>query len=326
MNSIIGQEKLKQQLLKSVHQNRVSHAYLFCGSKGIGKRTIVHAFAAMLLCQKPNENGACGCCQSCLLIQNSSNPDLITIEAEEGKSEISVSSARTIKNDVYIKPLICKRKVYIIVDAEKMNINAQNCILKTLEEPNQYVTIILTSSNPEMLMDTIKSRVIEYNLERNSAEEVEGYIRNNINDLQSDIEFIIGFSEGIIGKAVTIATSPELQNTRESVLKLLFNIKVNGDDEIKKLFKENKENIDFLFNVMTLFYRDVLVYKNTHDEKMLINLDKKDMIIGSAKKYSAQYLMNNIDLIEKVKRDIDFNTNYNNTIDFMLVNLQEDLI
>ena len=157
-------------------------------------------------------------------------------------------------------------------------------------------------------------------------EEVEEYIRNNINDLQSDIEFIIGFSEGIIGKAVTIATSPELQNTRESVLRLLFNIKVNGDDEIKKLFKENKENIDFLFNVMTLFYRDVLVYKNTHDEKMLINLDKKDMIIGSAKKYSAQYLMNNIDLIEKVKRDIDFNTNYNNTIDFMLVNLQEDLI
>jgi DNA polymerase III subunit delta' len=325
LNSIIGQKKLKQQLLSSVHQTRISHAYLFSGASGIGKKTIACAFAKMILCMEPNEEGACGCCQSCLLINNLSNPDLVTIEAEEGKSEIAVSSARTIKDDAYIKPLICKRKVYIIVDSEKMNVYAQNCILKILEEPNQYVTIILTSANPEMLMDTIRSRVIEYNMERYTADEIETYLRDNVLDIQGDIHFIINASEGIIGKAVKIAISPELQNLRENLLSLLFHLKKSEDEELRQLYKENKDNINFLLNIMSTFYRDVLVYKNTCDEKLLINSDKKDMIKKSAKEHSVLYLMNNIDIIEKVNRDIDYNTNYNNTIDYMLVNLQEEI-
>lgn len=176
---VIGQKDIIGTLLRSVRIGRVAHASVFTGSTGIGKRTVAAEYAGLLLCENNLDEGACGSCKACKLYAGASNPDFKRISA--GNAAIGVDEIREMQRDISIKPLYSKRKVYIIEDADKMTVQAQNCLLKTLEEPPEYVVIVLTASNYDALLETIRSRSQRYSFKKNTYEEVYKAIGSSFN-------------------------------------------------------------------------------------------------------------------------------------------------
>ena len=140
---IIGNDKIKKEIEKSVKETKTSHSYLFIGTEGIGKKLIAKEFAKMLLCL--NENKYCNNCKSCIEFNSNNNPDFLYIEPKE--NSLKIEQIRELQKKIQEKPIISTNKVYIINDADKMTQEAQNCLLKTLEEPPDYATIILIGAN-----------------------------------------------------------------------------------------------------------------------------------------------------------------------------------
>lgn len=152
---IIGNEEVKKYLLKSTEQNKFSQSYLFVGTEGIGKLLIAKAFAKKLLCIEQNQKSDCNC-KSCKSFEGLNHTDFVLVN-EEGNA-IKIDQIREITNKMIEQPIISDKKVYILNDCEKMTTEAQNCLLKTLEEPPSFAIIILITSNANLLLNTIKSR------------------------------------------------------------------------------------------------------------------------------------------------------------------------
>ena len=153
-NNIIGNEKNKELLKNIIDTNNFAHSYMFVGKESIGKNLFAKEFAKAILCE--NNNKPCGMCKSCIEFDTCNNPDFSILEPEG--TSIKIDPIREFIKKVYEKPVVSSRKVYIINDSNYMTKEAQNALLKTLEEPPEYVTIILITSNENMFLPTIKSR------------------------------------------------------------------------------------------------------------------------------------------------------------------------
>lgn len=153
-NNIIGNEKNKDLLKNIIDTNNIAHSYMFVGKESIGKLIFAKEFAKAILCE--NSERPCNVCKSCIEFDTYNNPDFSILEPEG--TSIKIDSIREFIKKVYEKPVVSNRKVYIINDSNYMTKEAQNALLKTLEEPPEYVTIILITSNENMFLPTIKSR------------------------------------------------------------------------------------------------------------------------------------------------------------------------
>lgn len=323
-NDIMGQKKVVESLKKAVEKKRIGHAYIFSGQSGIGKTTVAKLFAALLLCTRPFDGESCKACRACKLFTNGSNPDFFMIEPDN--NSIKIEQIRDMQDEIIVKPMYSKRKVYIIEKAETMTVQAQNCLLKTLEEPPPFAVIILTTGNVYYLKETIRSRSIKYNFKKNSINEIKTFLKQKYNYRNENIDFIASYADGTIGKALKLAGSNEFNVLRESVIETINNLKAYrllDVFEIYKFFESNRENINVILDIMTLYYRDLLIVKKTNSNDMLINADKKDIILNGAEKYSVRKLVNNIQIIESARRNIKFNANYQLAIEVMLIKIQE---
>jgi len=325
-NSIIGQKEIVANLKNAIASQRIGHAYIFSGPKGIGKRSIAKIFASMLLCSSPQIDGCCGVCLQCTMLKEGSNPDYMELDTE-GQS-IGVEEIRRIQSDVIIKPMYSKRKVYLIADSEKMTVQAQNSLLKTLEEPPEYTVILLTTSNYSALLETARSRAVRFNLKANTPEEVKKYLISNYGSQLEAVDFITAYSGGVIGTAIKLAESNDFIDIREKTLEIVLKLaKGNLEDifEFYDFFEKHKNDINTILDMMILFYRDLLIMKKTSAENMLINSDKKDIIIINAPRFSTAKLLQNIDAVEAARKDIRQNVNYQLLVEVMLMRLQEEL-
>ena len=151
---ILGNDKIKKELINSVNLNKYSHSYLFLGISGIGKKLIAREFAKMILCE--SEEKYCGKCKSCIEFDTNNNPDFQEIEPDG--NNVKIEQIREMQKKIVEQPIISNKKVYIIDDADLMTREAQNCLLKTLEEPPEFANIILIGSNESNFLSTIKSR------------------------------------------------------------------------------------------------------------------------------------------------------------------------
>lgn len=243
----IGHENNKLKLKKILKSNSIGHAYLFVGKKSIGKKLVAIEFAKSILCSSNVEGEYCNKCEPCLTFENNSDFKIIT----PVKEVIKVDVIRELSNELYLMPTTSKRKVFIIDDADFMNEQAQNALLKILEEPPTYATIILISSNKEKLLNTIKSRVIEFQFDNLKKEELKSIIGDNLTD-----EAIM-FSNGSVSKAIDFMNDESFEIAKE-VSKLLIEkdfLKINRKFEEIKSDKTLKSNIsNILEKVMYIFH------------------------------------------------------------------------
>lgn len=197
-NSIIGNNDIKEYLKSSVVNNKLSQSYLFIGTEGIGKLLIAKVFAKQILCLNKEKNQEC-ICKSCQCFEGQNHPDLGIIN-EQGET-IKIDQIRDLISKVIEQPIISSQKVYIINDFEKMTIEAQNCLLKTLEEPPEFATIILISSNENEILNTIKSRCMTIKFNNITNDELKKYATEKLGYTQMTENLLKSFN-GSIGKAL----------------------------------------------------------------------------------------------------------------------------
>ncbi len=294
--NIIGNNNQKELLIQAIKQNKILHSYMFIGKDGIGKKLFALEFAKMILCQA-NTSKPCNSCKSCIEFNSNNHPDMEIIYPE-GKT-IKIETIRNLQNKISEKPVLSDKKVYIIDDSNLMTKEAQNCLLKTLEEPPQYMVLILITSNEANILNTIKSRCTKILFNNLTDEEILKYLKNEvgINNISKNI---LGIIDGSIGKGLNIKDNI---STYEQIEDFVSNLEtIDKIDIFNKtdIINKNKENI-----------MEILEYMNV----IFFNLAKE-------KKY--QYL-NCIEIIEETKKRLLFNANFDMSIDNMLLKLWEEI-
>ena len=288
-DNILGNEKNKNILEKSIKLNKFSHSYIFWGIEGIGKKLIAKEFAKNILCLEQKEN--CNC-KSCIEFDSNNNPDFQLIEPNEGK--VRIEQVREMQRKITEKPIISNKKIYIINDADTMTTEAQNCLLKTLEEPPEYITIILICTNEENLLSTIKSRCTRMHFDSIDTEEIRRYIKQNFPE-QEISQNIIKLSQGSIGKTIKLNENKDIY---ENIEKILLNMQNKDLIEIVQMSEE--------------------IYK-TKDEISSI-LDYMNVILLKLSKQNIKYIKC-IDIVEQTKKRLKANSNYDMCIDNLLFNM-----
>ena len=205
-DSIIGQEHIKEHLRMSITTGKISQAYLITGESMQGKEFIARIFANALVCEDPVDGiNPCGKCRSCIQAGTRNHPDIITVTHDK-PGTVSVDDVRAqIVSDAQIKPYQSKWKIYIMNEAEKMTPQAQNALLKTLEEPPEYVVIMLLTTSKTAMLSTVISRCVQLDMRPVEDKTVKKYLMTEVGipDYRADI--CTAFARGNIGKARSLA-------------------------------------------------------------------------------------------------------------------------
>ena len=297
-NNIIGNEKVKNILKKSLNNNTVLHSYMFIGNEGIGKKMMAIHYAKKILCENYEDN-ECNNCKSCIEFDGENNPDFAYIEPE-GRN-IKIEQIRQMQTKIIEKPVNSAKKVYIINDADLMTKEAQNCLLKTLEEPPEYIVIILIVSNENKMLTTIKSRCMKIYFDKISDDEIVKFLTDkcNVKNLNNNI---IKMCDGSIGKCLTV------------------NEKIEDYNEIEKIFSNINLGIAKLFNSSEILYKNK---ENIYDYLDYINVILYENAINN-KNNNIKFL-NSIKIVEQTKQRLLSNSNYDMCIDYLLLNIWEEI-
>lgn len=323
---VVGHREIIDYMKSAVEQNKVSHAYILNGQKGSGKRLLASLFAMTLQCESKTSE-PCGKCRSCKQAQGGNQPDIIMVKHEKPLT-ISVDDIREQVNaDVSIKPYSSPYKIYVIPDAEKMTVQAQNALLKTLEEPPEYVVIFLLTENVESLLPTIRSRCVMLKLRNIKDKLVKKYLMEQLEipDYQADL--CAAFAQGNIGRATMLAKSEYFNEIKEQAIHLLRYIDEMELYEIISAIKEiNKyklEITDYL-DIISIWYRDVLIYKATAQADGLVFGDQLKYIKQKASKSSYEGIELIIQSIEKAKIRLKANVNFDLVMELLLLTIKEN--
>ncbi|MSS64809.1 DNA polymerase III subunit delta' [Velocimicrobium porci] len=323
-NSIIGHEQIKQHLQTAIEQKKVSHAYILNGEQGMGKKLLATVFAETLQCEDKGVN-PCGLCKSCIQTESKNHPDIRWITHE--KYSIGVDDIRTqINNDIEIKPYSGPYKIYIIPDAEKMTEQAQNALLKTIEEPPEYAVILLLTENVDYMLQTILSRCIILNLKPVKQSMIEKYLMERCSVPDYVAKLSAAFSQGNVGKAIRYSTASDFLEMREDTLHLLKYIDEMEFYEVVEAIKklsEHKLEINDCLDLMQLWYRDILMFKVTKDPNTLLFKEEYRFIVEQAKVRSYEGIEMIIKAINKAKQRLKANVNFEIAIELMLLTIKE---
>lgn len=323
---IVGHKQIVEHLQSAMKMNKVSHAYIFNGEKGSGKRSLSNIFSMALQCESDG-NKPCGICKSCRQAEHGNHPDIIKVIHEKPNS-VGVEDIREqVVGDVQVKPYSSPRKIYIISDAEKMTVQAQNALLKTIEEPPSYVTIILLATNATALLPTILSRCVTLNMKPVADELVKKYLMESIKvpDYQADV--CVAFAQGNIGKAVQLASSDKFNEIKLSALHLLNHIKTMTITDITAYVKgvsQFKLEINDYLDFLAVWYRDVLYFKATKDPNGLVFRDQVRVIADQTNMSSYEGLEKVLTALEKAKSRLGANVNFDLTMELLFLMIKEN--
>ncbi|WP_343210300.1 DNA polymerase III subunit delta' [Anaerolentibacter hominis] len=324
-SQIIGQDSIIEHFQKAITENLVSHAYIINGEDGSGKMLLAKAFAKQLQCQGEGER-PCGSCQSCMQLESGNHPDVIYVTYE--KTGIGVDDIRSqINNTVDIKPYSSPFKIYIVDEAHKMTEQAQNALLKTIEEPPDYAVILLLTDNVNRLLPTIQSRCVLLQTKPVAAPLIKAYLMEKKGVPDYAAELAAAFSQGNVGKAIRFAASEHFMEMKEEVLVLLKNLyEMSMQDLINGMHRlsERKREIDDCIDFMILWYRDVCMFKVTRDANLLLYKEEIRHITKHASKISYEGIEKCIQAMEKAKARLRANVNFDITIEMLLLTLKEN--
>ena len=324
---IVGQQQIKGHLQNALSTGKISHAYIINGEKSSGKEFIAKVFAMALQCEEGSME-PCQECRSCKQALSGNHPDIIRVVHEKPNS-VSVDDIRTqVNNDVAVKPYSSPYKVYIISEAEKMTVQAQNAILKTLEEPPAYAVILLLTDNVNSLLPTILSRCVVLNMKPVPDALVKEYLCSQLQVPDYKAEVCAAFARGNVGKAKMLATSEDFENIKAEALALLKYIQEMDLNEIvaavKKITEYKLEIQDYL-DICAIWYRDALLFKATRDMNHLIFREEIQALRRTAQRSSYEGIENIIKALDTAKRRLDANVNFELVMELLMLTIQENV-
>lgn len=326
-SDIIGQEQLKEHLLNAMKRDKVSHAYILNGERGAGKEFIAGIFAMALQCENRKEEEPCQKCHSCVQFLSGNQPDIIYV-AHEKPNSIGVDDIRSqINNDIGIKPYSSPRKIYIMSEGEKMTPQAQNALLKTLEEPPEYAVIMILTTNVDAFLPTILSRCVVLNLKPVKDEQLKRFLMESMQIPDYKANICVAFARGNVGKAKLLASSEEFDKVKEEAISLLRNItdmEINEVVAAIKKISEYKLDINDYLDILAVWYRDVLLFKATHDANHLIFREEIQYIRRVADKSTYEGIEEIIDALEKAKNRLNANVSFDLTMELLLLTIKEN--
>lgn len=278
-----------------ITNDKIRHLYLLTGEKGIGKKTLAKSIAKKLLCTSNEPKLPCGSCLSCRTFEAGTNADFLLVQNDD--KNILISESRRILDELSLKPINSKRKVVVIVDVQKLTVQAENSILKAFEEPPAYAVIIMTCTDKDVLLETIVSRAIHFGLKPQKTDTIRDHVKNAT-------PFSIRYGNGNIGRTIE-SQLDEFENTRQKALSLIEYIISSNTVEVNE--KEFINDIESYLSIILLLLRDMLMIKV--GSKKIINVDLEKVLTRLAKKTEYEYIL---ELIQKAKRAnelLAFNTN-----------------
>ena len=309
-----------------MNQGKVSHAYILNGQRGAGKKMLANLFAQTLQCEAGGDE-PCYECHSCRQATSANHPDIIRVTHEKPNS-ISVDDIRVqINEDIQVKPYSGKYKIYIVPDADMMTVQAQNALLKTIEEPPAYAVIFLLTENADSLLPTICSRCVMLKLRNIKDTLVKTYLMEvfQIPDYKADV--CTAFAQGNIGRAIMLANSEHFNEIKEEAIQLLKYIDTMELAElveaVKRISIYKIEITDYL-DILMIWYRDVLLYKATKNIDRVIFGEEIDSIKERARKSSYEGIGTILDAIEKAKARLKANVNFDLAMELLLLTIKEN--
>lgn len=323
---IIGQEQLKEHLQNAIAGNKISHAYIINGERSSGKEFIARIFAMALQCEKGGTE-PCGECHSCKQALSNNQPDIIYISHEKPNT-IGVEDIRTqINGDVDIKPYSSPRKIYIMNGGEKMTVQAQNALLKTLEEPPEYAVILILTTNVEAMLPTILSRCVVLNMKPVTDALVKKYLMEELGVPDYKANICVAFARGNIGKAKLLASSEEFEKVKDEAITL---VKYINDMEINEIVKairkisEYKFDVNDYLDILSAWYRDVLLFKATKDVNSLIFKEEIQQIMRVSDRSTYEGIETIVNALQQAKRRLEANVNFDLTMELLLLTIKEN--
>ena len=305
---VVGRKDLVSYIQKAVTQKQISHAYILNGERGSGKKMFAQLFAMTLQCERGGAE-PCNECHSCRQALSGNHPDIIRV-VHEKPNTISVEEVRVqINNDIMIRPYNGKYKIYIVPDADMMTVQAQNALLKTIEEPPEYAVIFLLTENAESLLPTILSRCVMLKIKNVKDALIKKYLMEQmqIPDYKADV--CTAFAQGNMGRAIMLATSEHFNEIKEETLQSLSSYKVEVDD---------------ILDLISVWYRDVLLYKATKDINGVIFSDQMKYIKESANTSSYEGIETILKALEKAKTRLKANVNFELVMELLLLTIKEN--
>lgn len=323
---IVGQEQLKEHLQNAIAMNKVSHAYIINGERNAGKEFIAKVFAMTLQCEK-GETEPCGECHSCKQALGNNQPDIIYISHEKPNT-IGVEDIRSqINNDIGIKPYSSPRKIYIINEGEKMTPQAQNALLKTLEEPPEYAVILILTTNVEALLPTVISRCVALYMKPVPDALVKKYLMEQLAIPDYKANICVAFARGNIGKAKLLASSEEFEKVKDEAISLVKNINDMEIHEIVKAIKkisEYKFDVNDYLDILMAWYRDVLFFKATKDVNSLVFKEEIQQIMRVSDRSTYEGIETIVNALQSAKKRLEANVNFDLTMELLLLAIQEN--
>ena len=322
---LIGHEEIVRHLETAIRGGTVAHAYIIEGESGSGKRTIASLFAAALLCETKGTD-PCGKCLSCSKAFSNNHPDIIYVQHEK-PGVISVDEIREqVVSTADIKPYESPWKIYIIADADKMNPQAQNALLKTIEEPAPYVIVLLLASSRESLLPTIRSRCMTLSLKPIDPERIREHLEKELHVSAQEAQVIAAFSQGNIGKARALATGSDFAEMVRGAVSILTKIrKMNVRQCITAIAQltQDKQNIYDYLDIFTMWFRDVLMFKATQDIDSLIFRGRLEAISEEARHCSYEGLEEILAAIDTARNRLRANVNFDITMELLFLTIRE---
>jgi len=320
-DQIRGHKKILELLTRVVHTKRLAHAYVFSGLDGIGKRLTALALANNLLCSSGGGK-SCGTCSACIQVDRGSHPDLMMIEPAKGV--ITIDSIRNLKRELSRKSFSGRYKVCLIDDADKMTLQAENALLKTLEEPTPDTVIILITGKPYRLLPTVLSRCQHLQFQPLALFDTSELIMAGVAGIERDDALLMAsLTGGSPGKAFTLKVG-QLKRLRDSWINQSRFFARTGDENFfveEENFLSDKGDVDLKLNLLRLWYRDLVLYKIYGNVDCVLNKDKTEEIASQSSALSLGRLLNALLGTEKYSTSLEYNANPQLTLEAILMTL-----
>ena len=321
MEAFIKTQKALMVLERDIEEG-VKQGYIFEGAKGVGKKTTARYFAKAALCT--GEKKPCGRCHSCDIFEAGTHPDLYI----EENTPVKIENIRSINDELFVRPIISDRKVFIIENADDMNIPAQNAFLKSFEEPPAYAVVILLASSSQNLLPTVRSRGTRVIFSPFEEREVAEFVEQKYGADPRLARFAARYSGGIIGRAKEIMESEDFFAKRTEMIDAIMTLSHDKSsifsviDAFGTKTRKMPGDTDISFDIFMGFFRDVAALKSGGD---VINTDMEEKTRAFAQRVRASSARRIIDIAGETRAGLNASMTYNLWITDMMIKVWEEI-